>query len=261
MSTAPLRMRCHWSWRSPSERPLCCTATRSPKTSRNTAATAGVSAISGTSTSTVAAAPPAPRPPCGGTAPSCRCRSRRAAAPRGTRTPRPRAPQPGERVGLFGRQRPAARARSLADATGCPRPAPPPTTNGSRSLRSSRTDTRPRRASRFTVSAPTPRSFSTRAGRPCGRAVQRRERADLLLAERASAARRSLLAHRACRHARSASSCPSTLSETTRTVRNADALPFIACARRDQPVAQQPADDRVEAAAARHRPPRSTRAA
>ena len=30
MSTSPRRMRCHWSCRSPSERPLCCTATRVP---------------------------------------------------------------------------------------------------------------------------------------------------------------------------------------------------------------------------------------
>ena len=50
--TSPRRMRNHWSERSPSDRPLCCTATRSPNASRNAPATAGVRAISGTSTST-----------------------------------------------------------------------------------------------------------------------------------------------------------------------------------------------------------------
>ena len=50
--TSPRRMRNHWSERSPSDSPLCCTATRSPNASRNAPATAGVRAISGTSTST-----------------------------------------------------------------------------------------------------------------------------------------------------------------------------------------------------------------
>ena len=51
-SMSPRRMRCHWSCRSPSDRPLCCTATRSPNVSRNCETIAGVSAISGTSIST-----------------------------------------------------------------------------------------------------------------------------------------------------------------------------------------------------------------
>ena len=45
-------IRCHWSCRSPSDRPLWWMATRAPKAPRKSAATAGVSAISGTSTST-----------------------------------------------------------------------------------------------------------------------------------------------------------------------------------------------------------------
>ncbi len=44
-------MRCHWSWRSPSDRPLCWIATRSPKRCRKAPASAGVRPISGTRTS------------------------------------------------------------------------------------------------------------------------------------------------------------------------------------------------------------------
>ena len=51
-SMSPRRMRCHWSWRSPSESAAVLHATRSPNAPRNCATIAGVSAISGTSIST-----------------------------------------------------------------------------------------------------------------------------------------------------------------------------------------------------------------
>ncbi len=52
-STSPRRMRCHWSWRSPADSPLCWMATRRPNRSPGRRPPrAGVSAISGTSTST-----------------------------------------------------------------------------------------------------------------------------------------------------------------------------------------------------------------
>ena len=47
---SPARMRCHSSWRSPSERRLCSTATMPPKRPTNRWIVCGVSAISGTRT-------------------------------------------------------------------------------------------------------------------------------------------------------------------------------------------------------------------
>ena len=148
-------------------------------------------------------------------------------------------PQPGERVGLFGRQRPASRAAPLSAADRSAPPCAAAETNGSRSLRSSRTDTRPRRARRFRVSAPMPRSRSTRAGSPSRRAVQapraqqpasrrgsRATSSDSLRHPRAVAARGKLLPFHAERHDAHG-------AERRR-------LPCHRLRRGDQPIAQQP---------------------
>ena len=87
----------------PVESALCWMATRSPKAPRKSAATDGVSAISGTSSSTCRPGAARPDPRRAGRPRSCRCRSPRAAAPRENRRPT-RSDSARDGRGLFGRQ-------------------------------------------------------------------------------------------------------------------------------------------------------------
>ena len=210
-SMSPRRMRCHWSWRSPSDRPLCWMATRSTNRDRKAAATPSVRAISGTSTrarrparsvcsasraySSVLPLPVTPCTRATWNAPSSsRCRSRSSAASCS-----------------------AVSVTSGAFAADCPvRPQAP--ANGSRSTGCRRMLTSSRRPSRRRPATSKPRARSAGAESPAGAAASAASNSRCLAPSLSPAA-----------SARPAASRPCAVSSMTRSVLYATASPSSTC--------------------------------